>query len=104
MYSEPDNSETNECVESETPCMMHRYHVVHICGCGTLHSHSQGDCNDHRLHPIGISIPARFCNHGETAHDLFDKLTVYGLLPYGTKGYENVYSYFAEHEEARRGV
>jgi hypothetical protein len=102
MLSEPHDYQTEECINSSCPCLAHRYHVVHICGCGELYTHSQGDCNDHRLHPVGIDIPSRFYNHGETARGLFDKLMVYGLLPYGAKGLENVYSSMAEREEARQ--
>jgi hypothetical protein len=76
--------------------MMHRYNTVYLCSCGKLVSHSQGAWNDHRLHPNGISIPARYWNHGETARELFDKLQAYGLLPYGTPGLDNVYLFFAQ--------
>jgi hypothetical protein len=96
MYYEPENAETNDCIESAAPCMMHRYNTVYLCSCGALVSHSQGDWNEHRLHTNGISIPARYWNHGESAAELFDKLQVYGLLPYGTVGYSAVYDHFAE--------
>jgi hypothetical protein len=99
MYNEPSNYETDCCIESNTPCVIHRYHVVHLCGCGKLYSHSQGDCNEHKLHPIGINIPSRFYNHGETAKQLLDKLQVYGLLPYGENGLNNVYFYFSDNEK-----
>ena len=28
------------------------YDVFHICSCGVVYSHSQGDCDEHRLHPL----------------------------------------------------
>jgi len=28
------------------------YDVFHICSCGTVYSHSQGDCDEHRLHAL----------------------------------------------------
>ncbi len=99
MLSEPYNEESERCIKSSVPCMYHRYHVVHICGCGKLHSHSQGDCDAHRLHKIGIDIPSEYYYHGDTADMLFNRLQIYGLLPYGTKGLENVYDFMADTEK-----
>jgi len=77
-------------------CLEHRYHVVTICGCGKLISHSQAECDEHRLHPNGINIPSEWYKHGDTASELFDRMSAYGLLPYGTEGFEAVYAVLAE--------
>lgn len=84
--------------ENDLPCdcIMHRYNTVYLCGCGQLISHSQGDWNDHRLHPNGINIPSEYYHHGDTAQTLFDRLQVYGCLPYGTPGYNAVYDAISE--------
>jgi hypothetical protein len=78
--------------------MYHRYHVVHICSCGKLYSHSQAECDEHRLHPIGIDLPSYYLEHGDTAKTLFDRISKWGLMPYGTEGYHNVYDYMANNE------
>lgn len=28
------------------------YSIFHVCSCGKEYSHSQGDCDEHRLHPL----------------------------------------------------
>ena len=94
----PAIKESIRCMQSNTPCIMHRYESVYICGCGQLISHSQGDWDEHRLHPIGISIPSEYYAHGDTAKDLFDRLSVYGELPYFDEGYRNVYNAIADTE------
>lgn len=93
-----DNKEYESlcCMESKTPCLYHRYETVYICGCGKLVSHSQGDWNDHRLHPNGINIPSYRFYHGDTVFTLFDRLHGYGLLPYFDPNYRTVYIAIAE--------
>ena len=77
-------------------CLIHRYHVAHICECGKLYSHSQGECDEHRGHQC-INFPSGDYLHGWSAHEMFDCLTVQGTLPYGTDEYKAVYDYAANH-------
>ena len=76
----------------DCPCLFHRYHIAHICECGQLYSHSQSECDEHRFHDC-ISFDSGFYQHGDTAKGVFDKLTFYGVLPYGTKAMEKVYTF-----------
>ena len=80
-------------------CIYHRYQTVYICGGGKLVSHSQADWDVHRLHPNGINIDSKWYKHDDTASKLFDRMTVYGLLPYGTNEFDTVYSRMADLQE-----
>lgn len=80
-------------------CIIHRYHVAHVCECGKLYSHSQTDCDTHRGHKC-VNIPARDVNHGMTAWEAFELLAVRGTLPYGTESFQAVYDYFASKQVA----
>ena len=52
-------------------CQYHRYHVVHVCGCGKLHSHSQADCDAHRrCTGESITLNSDQYVHGDTADDV----------------------------------
>ncbi len=51
-------------------CLFHRYHVVHICACGKLISHSQAEMDEHRGHGPKESYPAALYHHGDAAKDL----------------------------------
>ena len=75
-------------------CMIHRYHIAHICECGHLLSHSQGDMNEHRHHEMIDFAPEEY-KHGQTASQVYNWLQVKGVLPYGTKAHEAVYDYAA---------
>lgn len=60
---------------NECECMFHRYTAVHICPCGAVISHSQGDWDEHRLHirdnPDGYeTFNSYIYEHGDTAEDL----------------------------------
>ena len=41
-----ENGESEKC-----DCIVHRYHVAHICECnGEIFAHSQAQCDQHRFH------------------------------------------------------
>jgi hypothetical protein len=79
-------------------CEYHRYEVAHICECGALHSDSPADSDAHRAHD-GLTFDSKLVKHGDSARDVFDRLQVIGLLPYGTEAYGKVYDYMADHQE-----
>ena len=55
-------------------CIYHRYHVVHVCGCGALISHSQGDWNEHRLHEGEmVTLDSAKYQNGDTAETVVEK-------------------------------
>jgi len=76
-------------------CIVHRYHVAHICECGKLYSHSQGDCDEHRGHDC-INFDPFFYRHGSKAKDTLDLLNVMGLLPYGSEALTKVFNYASD--------
>ena len=82
--------------QKECECLIHRYHCAHLCECGQLFAHSQSQCDEHRQHDY-ITFDSELYKHGNTAKDMFDRLSIMGLLPYGTEAYEKVYNYAAEH-------
>ena len=60
--------------EKGCECRYHRYHVVHICGCGEVISHSQADWDAHRHHnPQMRTIPSSLYRHGDTAETLLTR-------------------------------
>ena len=82
-------------------CLIHRYHIAHICECGKLYSHSQRACDEHRGHRC-INFPSGDYLHGWTVSEMYDYLAVRGMLPYGTDTHEVVYDKMAELQEASR--
>ena len=64
----------HECIESHTPCMEHRYHIVHtIKGCNQVFSHSQNqwDANLRQVEPDKLETwPSYKYEHGMTADEL----------------------------------
>jgi hypothetical protein len=79
-------------------CEMHRYSVVHICECGRVISHSQGDWNTHKNHGAMLTTPSYHYQHGDTAKTLFDRLHAYGKLDYGSDAFRKIYDVIAEME------
>jgi hypothetical protein len=75
-------------------CWFHRYHAAHICECGKLYDHSQGSCDEHRQHKC-VSFDTKYYKHGDKAKDVFDRLMVMGIMPYGTDSFRAVYDYAA---------
>ena len=56
-------------------CLIHRYHVAHICGCGKLISHSQAEMDQHRTHEgEWLDFDPDIYEHGDTADDILRKL------------------------------
>jgi len=72
------------------------YHVAHICKCGKLCSHSQGEFDDHLKYCEFISFPTEeYYNEGDTAAIVFDRLIAYGAINLDNPAWEKVYMYFA---------
>jgi hypothetical protein len=59
-------------------CLIHRYHVAHVCECGKLYPHSQAACDEHRSH-VCLNIDSDLVEHGDTGDNVFDFLIVTGL-------------------------
>ena len=53
-------------------CAIHRYHVAHLCSCGTIVSHSQNMWNEHRRHDMLNFNPTCF-THGDSFSEIFNK-------------------------------
>lgn len=52
-------------------CIYHRYHVVHVCPCGQLISHSQSAWDAHRLHQgEWVTLDSSKFEHIDTAEDV----------------------------------
>ena len=52
---------------TECECWYHRYHVVHICGCGQLIDHSQGSWDTHKNCEGRMEdYPSCVYRHGDT--------------------------------------
>ncbi len=79
-------------------CKIHRYHVAHLCSCGRLISHSQGDWDSHKHHTAMIDVDPTWYRHGDTSDDTFGRLNAYGLLPYFDPNYTDVYIGFADRQ------
>lgn len=77
-------------------CVIHRYHVAHLCSCGRVISHSQADWDTHRFHEHMINFEPKQYKHGDSFRDVFDRLSVAGTLPYGTPAFEAIYTLLAE--------
>lgn len=86
-------------IETGCNCIYHRYNTVYICGCGKLVSHSQEDWNEHRLHLNGINIPSKYFYHEDSVITFFDRLHIWGLLPYFDENYKTVYNAISEMKE-----
>ena len=77
-------------------CLIHRYHIAHICSCGKLLSHSQGDWEVHKNHKMISFNPIEY-RHGTTAKEVYDRLIAFGyVLGGGTEEERAVYDYFAK--------
>ena len=60
---------------AQCECLIHRYHVAHICGCGKLISHSQAEMDQHRTHEgEWLDFDPDIYEHGDTADDILRKL------------------------------
>lgn len=78
-------------------CVFHRYHVAHICECGALYSHSQADCDKHRMHDC-LSFDPKEYKHGDKARDVFDRLVAAGTVDLFAPAFRKVYDRFAEED------
>lgn len=76
-------------------CLVHRYHVAHLCACGEIISHSQAAWDAHKFHAGMIDFDPELYKDGMTASELFDTLMVYGTDVFAP-GYRAVYGYFAD--------
>jgi len=72
-------------------CWFHRYSVAHICTCGELYDHSQGSCDEHRMHDR-ITFDSGFVEHEDTAKKVFDKLIFYGHMEPENCTWEKIYN------------
>jgi hypothetical protein len=65
-------------MDSGCSCLYHRYEIVHICPCGELISHSQGDWDEHRFHEGDWrTVHSSLYRHGDTAQDLLSRIVDY---------------------------
>jgi len=63
-------------------CMIHRYHVAHICACERIISHSQGDWDKHKhceeiYRKEMLNFPSSLYEHGDLPTDIYRKLIKY---------------------------
>ena len=79
-------------------CLIHRYHVAHICICGKIISHSQADFNQHKNHGGLLNFDPVWYKHGDTVTTLWDRLHGYGLLDYFNPDYTEIYMALCEKE------
>jgi hypothetical protein len=55
-------------------CWFHRYHVVHICGCGQLIDHSQGAWDQHKFHGGNWeTFPSELYRHDDTPESIRER-------------------------------
>ncbi len=71
-------------------CIVHRYHVAHLCACGTVLDHSQGTWNRHRAHRMLNFSPKQY-KHGWGFSETFDYLSAMGLIDLFAEAYPAVY-------------
>lgn len=78
-------------------CPIHRYHVAHICACGEVISHSQSAWDAHRFHGGMLNFSPEWYKHGDTSEEVFDRLHVFGELPYFEPIFRQLWQRFADH-------
>lgn len=71
-------------------CLIHRYHVAHLCACGEVISHSQGDFDSHKHHGGMIGFHPDLYEHGDGFTDVWERLGREGKLPTDSREFEVV--------------
>lgn len=82
--------------QRDCECVIHRYHIGHLCLCGEVISHSQAAFDYHKFHGGMLDFDTFWYKHGDTLADIFDRYVGYGFNSWWIENNRKVYNEIAD--------